>query len=146
MGTTFCNDDTGVQISCEVLNVGATGAHAKVVVEVDNLIFDEWESDFLDPGQGQAAKMSFGRLAAGDHEVLVFVNPGSGAQDHDTNSFTVAALSDVLVIPEGEYRGRHRGVDPTGRTRPACIDHQACTCCATLQPASPGALASATIV
>lgn len=88
-GHDVLHHDAGVQISFEVLNVGGTGGNAKVGVEVDDSFFDEWESDFLDPGQGQAAKMSLGRLSEGDHEVLVFVNPGSGAQDHDTNSFTV---------------------------------------------------------
>ena len=89
-GHDVVHHDAGVQISFEVANVGGVGGNAKAGIEEDDSFFDEWESDFLDPGQEQAAKVSLGRLSEGQHTVLVFVNPGSGSQDHDDNTFTVA--------------------------------------------------------
>jgi hypothetical protein len=63
--------------------------NARVDVEVDDSYFGAWESDYLDPGQEQAAKMSLGRVSAGEHTALVYVNPGSGSQDHDDATFIV---------------------------------------------------------
>jgi hypothetical protein len=82
--------DAGIKITFEVANVGDSGGNAKVGIELDDVFQAEWESGFLDPGAEEVGQMSLGRVSEGDHSVLVFVNPGSGAQDHDSNDFSVA--------------------------------------------------------
>jgi hypothetical protein len=82
--------ESGTRISFSVVNVGDLGGNAEVGVELDEVFNQSWTSDFLDPGQQQAGFVSLGRLAEGDRNVLVFVNPGSGQADHETNSFNVA--------------------------------------------------------
>ncbi len=81
--------DAGTRISFEVVNVGDTGGNAEVGVEVDDVFLASWQSSFLDPGQSEAGFVSLGRLTVGDHSVLTFVNPGSGAADHETNDFSI---------------------------------------------------------
>ena len=81
--------DAGTQISFEVCNVGDAGGNCKVGVEVDDIFVTEWESQFLDPGQCGTGFASLGRLSEGRHAVLIFVNPGSGHVDHQTNTFNV---------------------------------------------------------
>jgi len=76
--------DAGVQISIEVGNVGDENGVATVSVEVDDVFVTDWQSDPLDPGQTQAGRISLGRLAEGPHTILVYVNPGSGQNDHQT--------------------------------------------------------------
>ena len=82
--------DAGTRISFEVLNVGDAGGNATVSVEIDDAFFTDWQSQFLDPGGRQAGFVSLGRLTQAEHSVLVFVNPGSGRSDHETNTFGVA--------------------------------------------------------
>jgi hypothetical protein len=82
--------DSGTRISFEVVNVGDVGGNAKVSVELDDIFAADWQSSLLDPGQHEAGFVSLGRLEAGDHSALVFVNPGSGQSDHETNQFNVA--------------------------------------------------------
>lgn len=82
--------DAGTRISFEVLNVGDAGGNAAVGVEIDDVFFTEWRSQFLDPGDKEVGFVSLGRLTQDQHSVLVFVNPGSGQSDHTSNTFTVA--------------------------------------------------------
>lgn len=88
-GHDVVHHDAGVRISFEVLSVGDASGQATVSVEVDDVFFADFISDSLLPGESQAGFMSLGRLEAGEHSVLVFVNPGSGVKDHETNTFTV---------------------------------------------------------
>jgi len=81
--------DAGIRISFDVCNVGDAGGNGKVGVEVDDVSVTEVESQFLDPGQCQTGFASLGRLSEGQHTVLIFVNPGSGEADHQTNTFNV---------------------------------------------------------
>jgi hypothetical protein len=88
-GHTVVHQDAGVRISFEVLNVSASSGQATVSVEVDDVFFADFTSNSLVPGERQVGFMSLGRLSPGEHTVLVFVNPGSGANDHESNTFTV---------------------------------------------------------
>ena len=45
----------------------------KVGVEIDDVHFTEWQSQFLDPGDREVGFVSLGRLTQGQHSVLVFV-------------------------------------------------------------------------
>jgi hypothetical protein len=81
--------ESGTRISFEVLNVGDTGGNAQVGVELDDVFIANWQSSFLDPGQQEIGFAQLGRLDEGDHTVLVYVNPGSGQSDHETNQFNV---------------------------------------------------------
>lgn len=82
--------ESGTRISFEVLNVGDTGGNANVAVELDDVFNTSWQSSFLDPGGQETGFVQLGRLSEGAHSVLVFVNPGSGQSDHQTNGFDVA--------------------------------------------------------
>jgi hypothetical protein len=82
--------ESGTRISFEVLNVGDAGGNAQVGVELDDVFISNWQSRFLDPGQEETGFVQLGRLDEGDHTVLVFINPGSGQSDHETNQFSVA--------------------------------------------------------
>jgi hypothetical protein len=81
--------DAGTRISFEVLNVGDAAGVARVGVELEDNFVTEWSSRQLAPGESTADFVSLGRLSPGDHAVLVFVNPGSGQADHETNRFGV---------------------------------------------------------
>src|SRR4051812_47009478 len=81
--------EAGTRTSFEVLNVGDAGGNVRVGVEVDDVFLSEWQSQFLDPGNREVGYVSLGRLAAGEHTVLAYVNPGSGQADHTTNTFDV---------------------------------------------------------
>ena len=81
--------DAGTQISFEICNVGEVGANGKVGVEVDDLFITEWASELIDSGQCGTGFVNLGRLSEGSHTVLIYVNPGSGQADHQTNTFDV---------------------------------------------------------
>ncbi|MEV5312795.1 hypothetical protein [Streptomyces sp. NPDC052610] len=82
--------DAGTRISFELANVGDAGGNARVGVEVDGNFVEEWSSDFLNPGDPAVAGfVRLGRLGEGSHNVLIFVNPGSGSRDHTENTFDV---------------------------------------------------------
>lgn len=80
------HSEAGLLISVEVGNVGDESGIARVGVEVDDVFIVEWESDELAPGETAVGRISLGRFEAGNHTILVFVNPGSGQNDHDTNA------------------------------------------------------------
>jgi hypothetical protein len=81
--------ESGTRISFEVVNVGDTSGNARVAVELDDTFAADWQSSLLDPGQSETGFVPLGRLEEGDHAVLVFVNPGAGQADHETNTFGV---------------------------------------------------------
>ena len=82
--------ESGTRISFEVLSVGDTSGNAEVGVELNDVYVTTWQSSFLDPGQQEAGFVQLGRLEEGEYSVLVYVNPGSGQSDHETNTFNVA--------------------------------------------------------
>jgi len=84
------NHESGLQISFQVSNFGDEDGVAKVGVELDDAFAVEWTSGSLTPGQDATGFVSLGRLNEGTHTVLTFVNPGSGQNDHATNTFEVA--------------------------------------------------------
>jgi hypothetical protein len=51
-------------------------------VEVDDLFVAETDMEELAPGETTAVFFNLGRMDAGQHVILVFVNPGSGQHDH----------------------------------------------------------------
>jgi hypothetical protein len=81
--------DSGVRVSFEVCNVGNAAGTARVDVEIDDTWIGGWESEQLEPGQCTYGYVSVGRLSEGEHTALDYVNPGSGQNDHETNTFTV---------------------------------------------------------
>jgi len=81
--------EAGTRISFEVLNVGDIVGNAKVGVKMDDTFVPDWQSQSLDPSQGEVGYVRLGRLTPGTHRVLVYVNPGSGQLDHNENTFDV---------------------------------------------------------
>jgi hypothetical protein len=84
------NHDAGTRISYEVANVGDADGDAIVGIELDAVFQANSQSSVLTPGQRETGFAPLGRLSEGSHTVLVFVNPGSGQADHETNTFEVA--------------------------------------------------------
>jgi hypothetical protein len=84
-GHVVAHHDAGTLVGFEVVNVGDAGGNARVGVERDGNFVIEWASPFLDPGGTAVGFASLGRLPSGETTVLVFVNPGSGQRDHETN-------------------------------------------------------------
>jgi hypothetical protein len=83
------NHESGTRITFGVANVGDAGGNANVGVELDDKFVASWKPDFLEVGAQQAGFVNLGRLSEGEHSVLVFINPGSGQADHETNTFNV---------------------------------------------------------
>jgi hypothetical protein len=79
--------DAGLKLSFEIQNVGADAGLARVGVEIDDQFITEWVSGQIEPGAAAVGFVSVGRLIEGSHDALIFLNPGSGANDHRTNSF-----------------------------------------------------------
>ncbi len=48
------------------------------------------QSPFLDPGNSAVGYVSLGRLSHGQHNMLTYVNSGSGAADHERNTRDIA--------------------------------------------------------
>jgi hypothetical protein len=84
------NHDAGTRISYEVANVGDADGNAIVGIELDAVFQANSQSSVLTPGERETGFAPLGRLSEGSHTVLVFVNPGSGQSDHETNTFEVA--------------------------------------------------------
>jgi hypothetical protein len=84
------NHNAGTRISYEVANVGDADGNAMVGIELDEVFQANAQSSVLTPGQRETGFAQLGRLSEGSHTVLVFVNPGSGQADHETNTFEVA--------------------------------------------------------
>jgi len=77
------------EVSFELFNVGDEAGYAEVGVEVDGTYITTWTSGELPPSVGDTPKISVGYVEAGNHEALVYVNPGSGQNDHLRQEFTV---------------------------------------------------------
>lgn len=82
--------DAGLQVSEEVTNVGDEAGTATVGWEVDDVFVTDVSTSDLSPGQSEVVYASLGRVGAGAHRVLAYVNPGSGTADHDTNDLEIA--------------------------------------------------------
>jgi hypothetical protein len=76
------------EVSFELFNVGDESGVAEVGVEVDGKYVTTWKSDEMYPGYGDTPKISVGEIDPGNHEALVYVNPGSGQNDHLRQDFT----------------------------------------------------------
>jgi hypothetical protein len=81
------HSEAGTRISFELVNVGGSAGVARIGIEINDTFFEEIESEQIEVGMTWAAYSSLGRLSPGSHEVLVYVNPGSGSNDHGTNRF-----------------------------------------------------------
>ncbi len=86
LSVTPSSDDT--QISFELFNVGDETGTAEVGCEVDGSYVTMWSGQ-LDPNVGDRPYVSLGALYEGSHTALVYVNPGSGQNDHLQQDFTV---------------------------------------------------------
>jgi hypothetical protein len=79
---------TDTEISFELFNVGDEAGYAEVGIEVDGTYVTSWNSSEVYPGYGDTPKISVGYVEPGNHEALVYVNPGSGENDHLRQIFT----------------------------------------------------------
>ncbi|HET9139980.1 hypothetical protein [Actinophytocola sp.] len=70
------------EISFELFNVGDEVGKAEVGVELDGGYIASWTSEEMHPGYGDTPKILVGQITPGTHEALVYVNPGSGQNDH----------------------------------------------------------------
>jgi hypothetical protein len=75
------NSGYGWQVYFEIFNVGDETGTAEVGIEVDNNYVTQWTGT-LDPNVGDHPTVDIGSLDEGVHTVLVYVNPGSGQNDH----------------------------------------------------------------
>jgi hypothetical protein len=75
-------------VSFELFNVGDEEGVAEVGVEVDDNYVTTWTSESLSPNVGTTPWVSLGPVDEGNHEALVYVNPGSGQNDHLRQAFT----------------------------------------------------------
>jgi hypothetical protein len=75
-------------ISFELFNVGDEPGTAEVGCEVDGTYVTTWTAS-LSPNVGERPYVSLGALYPGPHNALVYVNPGSGQNDHLSADFTV---------------------------------------------------------
>lgn len=83
------NHESGTRVSYEVANVGDAGGVVTVSIELDGSFTADVQSSFLVPGQREVGFIGLGRLSEGAHAVLLFLNPGAGELDHETNDFSV---------------------------------------------------------
>jgi hypothetical protein len=75
-------------VAFEIFNVGDEPGTAEVGCEIDNNYVTSY-SKYLDPNVGDRPSVSLGAVASGTHTALVYVNPGSGQNDHLSQDFTV---------------------------------------------------------
>ena len=81
-------DANNTQVAFEVFNVGDEPGTATVGCEIDNTFITDYTKD-LDPNVGDRPTVSLGPVDPGNHTALVYVNPGSGQNDHLSQDFTV---------------------------------------------------------
>lgn len=81
-GLSVIPSDSGTQLSFELFNMGDDAGVAEVGVEVDGNYVNTWTSEELPPGYGTTPTVDAGYVEPGSHEALVYVNPGSGQNDH----------------------------------------------------------------
>jgi len=87
-GLSVTPSTTDTTVSFEIFNVGDEAGEAEVGCEVDNSYVTTWKGT-LDPNVGDRPYVSLGPVAEGTHNALVYVNPGSGQNDHLSQDFTV---------------------------------------------------------
>jgi hypothetical protein len=75
------NYGSGWQAYFEVYNVGAESGEVVVAVNVDGNYDTEWRQT-LSPSVGDRPTLDLGHLESGVHTVEVYLNPGSGQNDH----------------------------------------------------------------
>jgi hypothetical protein len=86
LSVTPSSSDT--QISFEIFNVGDEDGSAEVGCEIDGNYITSWTGT-LSPNVGDRPSVSLGGVSEGSHTALVYVNPGSGQNDHLSQDFTV---------------------------------------------------------
>src|SRR5215207_3797958 len=79
---------SNTEISFELFNVGDESGSAEVGCELDGTYVASWTVT-LDPNVGDRPYVSLGAVSEGAHTALVYVNPGSGQNDHLQQDFTV---------------------------------------------------------
>jgi hypothetical protein len=82
------SDGSDTVLSFELFNVGDESGVAEVGVEVDGSYVTSWNSSELYPGYGDTPQINVGQVDTGNHEALVYVNPGSGQNDHLRQAFS----------------------------------------------------------
>jgi hypothetical protein len=75
-------------VSFEIYNVGDEEGTAEVGFEIDGTWITQWTAT-LAPNVGDRPNVSLGGVAEGLHTALVYVNPGSGSNDHLSQDFSV---------------------------------------------------------
>ena len=87
-GLSIVPQSGGHWASFELFNVGDESGVAEVSVEVDGNYVTTWTSASLSPQVGDTPSINLGSVGSGNHEALVYVNPGSGQNDHLRQAFT----------------------------------------------------------
>ena len=80
--------DSDTQIAFELFNVGDEAGSYEVGCEIDGTYVTS-ASGTLDPNVGDRPYVSVGGLEPGNHVATVYVNPGSGQNDHLQQDFQV---------------------------------------------------------
>jgi hypothetical protein len=87
-GLSVTPSSSDTYIAFEIFNVGDEGGSAEVGCEVDGSYITSWTGT-LEPNVGDRPSVSLGPVGEGSHTALVYVNPGSGQNDHLQQDFTV---------------------------------------------------------
>jgi hypothetical protein len=80
------NSGSDWQVYFEVYNVGDEAGQVSVGVEVDGNYLTEW-TNTLSPSVGDQPTVSIGNVDSGVHTATVYLNPGSGQNDHLSEQF-----------------------------------------------------------
>jgi hypothetical protein len=81
------NYGSGWQAYFEVFNVGDEPGEVAVGIEVDGNYVTQW-TNTLSPSVGDRPTVDIGYVDAGVHTASVYLNPGSGQNDHLSEQFT----------------------------------------------------------
>jgi hypothetical protein len=80
------NSGGGWQVYFEVYNVGDEGGEVTVGIEVDGNYVTQWTAT-LSPSVGDQPTVDIGNVDTGVHTATVYLNPGSGQNDHLSEQF-----------------------------------------------------------
>ena len=87
-GLSVTPDQNNTVFSFEIFNVGDEAGTAEIGCEIDNTYILGHQVT-LEPNVGDRPYVDLGAVAPGNHNGLIYVNPGSGQNDHLSADFTV---------------------------------------------------------
>jgi hypothetical protein len=77
---------SGWQVYFELYNVGDEAGEVTVGIEVDGVYLTQW-AQTLSPSVGEHPTVDIGQADPGVHTATVYLNPGSGQNDHLSEQF-----------------------------------------------------------